>query len=197
MKNIFTKIKSKISKKSVCIFLTAFIVLTLLLNLIGYLFNCKYISLYEAVSEGNKYEIRSGLLMKAMDDVGVCDPESAANVWANGLKIRSAAAQYSVMSSELKAKYAAQLENTFPNWVTGMSSPWVESYTICDKRELDKDTYIYYLQFSTATSAGPAGNYKAVLTIANTGKFWQIVALSTDKGLYPYTGFELKNSMVR
>lgn len=180
----------KISKKSVCMFIVAFIVLTLLLNLIGYLFHFKYISVFEAVSVGNQYEIKSRLLMEAMDDVGVCDPESAAEIWANGLKNRSAAAQYSVMSKQLKDEYAKQLETTFPNWVTGMSSPWVDSYAVCDKRELDKDTYIYYLKFSTATSTGPAGDYNAVLTIANMGRFWQIVALSTDKGLYPYTGFE-------
>jgi hypothetical protein len=159
-----------------------------LLNFAGYIFNIKYISVVKAVSEVNKYEVRSELLMQAMDCVGVCCPEDAAKVWAQGLMKRSAAIQYSTMSIKLKEEYAKELEYTFPNWVTGVSSPWISGYEIKSSQQTD-NSYIYYLILSTATSAGPAGNYNAVLIVAKENNFWRIINIKTDKELYPYTGF--------
>ncbi len=59
----------------------------------------------KVASEINKYEIRSELLMSAMYNVGVCKTEDAAKIWSEGLKMRSAAMQYSVMTKELEEKY--------------------------------------------------------------------------------------------
>ncbi|MEL7571043.1 MAG: hypothetical protein AAGU14_10875 [Eubacteriaceae bacterium] len=179
----------RFAKNNWIISFIVFILLLVLLNFAGYVFNIKYISVVKAVSEVNKYEVRSELLMQAMDNVGVCCPEDAAKVWAEGLMIRSAAMQYSSMSVNLKEKYAKELENTFPNWVTGMSSPWISGYEL-DKIEQTENIYIYYLTFSTATSTGPAGNYKATLTVAKEINFWRIINIKTDKELYPYTGFQ-------
>ena len=71
-------------------------------SILSDIFNIKYISVVKAVSEVNKYEVRNELLMQAMDNVGVCRPEDASTVWAEGLMKRSAAMQYSVMSAKLK-----------------------------------------------------------------------------------------------
>lgn len=179
----------RFAKNNWIISFIVFILLLVLLNFVGYFFNIKYISVVKAVSEVNKYEVRSELLMQAMDYVGVCCPEDAAKVWAEGLMMRSAAMQYSSMSANLKEKYAKELESTFPNWVTGMSSPWISGYEI-KKYEQTDDSFIYYLVFSTATSTGPAGNYNAVLIILKEGNFWRIINIKTDKELYPYTGFQ-------
>lgn len=160
-----------------------------LLNVIGYCFNWRYVSIFAAASETNKYEVRSYLLTEAMDQVGVCCPEDAADVWSNGLVTRSAALQYSVMNKELKEEYANQLEKSAPNWVTGMSSPWVDSYKIVKTQTPSENSRIIELTYSTATSTGPAGDYKAVLTIAKEGDFWRITEISADPGLYPYMGF--------
>ena len=139
----------------------------------------------------NKYEVRSELLIKAMDRIGVCKPEDAVNVWSEGLKMRTAAMQYCVMTNVLKKKYAAQLEETAPNWVTGMSSPWIDSYKIIKKEDKTNEMIIYTVEFETVTSTGPFEKYKAILTIIKEGDFWRISNVSMDEGLYPYTGFSI------
>lgn len=136
------------------------------------------------------YEIRSGLLMNAMDRVGVCAPEDAARLWADGVAGRSAALQYAALSQRLKGEYAAQLEQTFPNWVTGVSSPWVEQYEIVKSDHPSHGHYTYQLRFFTATSSGPAGTLGACLIVAEEDGFWRVAALAYDDGLAAYTGFQ-------
>lgn len=179
-----------LNKKRLCFAIFAVCLLVFaLFNIIGYLFDCKYVSVIAAVSQVNKYEVRSQLLMSAMSRVGVCNPKEAAEVWASGLRERSAALQYSVMTAELKTEYARQLETNAPNWVTGVSSPWVQSFKIIKTESPTENLKIIELEFSTATSTGPAGNYKAVLDIAKENSFWRITKISIDDGLIPYTGF--------
>lgn len=179
----------RFAKNNWIISFVVFILLLALLNFAGYVFNIKYISVVKAVEEVNKYEVRSELLMQSTNYVGVCRPEDAPKVWAQGLMMRSAAMQYSVMSSKLKTEYAKQLDYTFPNWVTGMSSPWISGYEIKKYEQID-DSFIYYLVFSTATSTGPAGNYNAVLIASKEDNFWRIINIKTDKELFAYTGFK-------
>lgn len=136
------------------------------------------------------YRIKSELLMNAMNSVGVSSPKAAAEVWASGLKQRSAALQYAVMTAKLKTEYAKGLEKTFPNWVTGTSSPTVTEYKITKNEKINEDNVAFALVFSTATSAGPAGDYNAYLTITKEGEFWRITNLKTDKGLEAFTGFK-------
>lgn len=161
----------------------------ILVNLVGYFLGCEHISVFAAAKDSNKYEVRSRLLMEAMDSVGVYSPEDAAMVWASGLEKRSAALQYSVMSKELKERYAEQLEESAPNWVTGVSSPWIDSYRIVRIEEPNENTRIIELSFSTMTSTGPAGTYNATLTITRDGDFWRITEIVADPELYPYTRF--------
>lgn len=180
-----------LNKKRLCfaIFLACLLVFALF-NIIGYLFDCEYLSVITAANQVNKYEVRSHLLMSAMNRVGVCSPKEAAEIWASGLEERSAALQYSVMSKQLRTEYARQLETNAPNWVTGMSSPWVQSFKIIKTESPTENLKIIELLFSTATSTGPAGNYSAVLQIARENSFWQITKASIGDELIPYTGFD-------
>ena len=159
------------------------------LNVLGYFYGWKYIGGLAAVAEVNKYQVRSELLMDAMNEVGVCSPEGAAEVWAKGLRRRSAALQYSVMSTELKEDYASQLEDSAPNWVAGQSSPWIQSFEIVSAEQSGEGLYVIELVFSTMTSTGPAGEHRAVLTIARDGDFWRITKISAEPELYPYTRY--------
>lgn len=188
MRLVVSKKAKRVSLLTACAFLLALV----LLNLIGYIFNLKYVSVFAAVAEVNKYEVRAGLLMRAMDSVGVCSPEAAAEVWAKGLRERSAALQYAVMNGALKREYARQLETCAPNWVTGMSSPWVEGYEIKKVESPDESHRIVRMRFSTASSTGPEGVYDAALTMERVGDFWRISGISADEGLYPYTCFRTK-----
>jgi hypothetical protein len=155
---------------------------------IAIVFLCMPAGAPAAAEEPDKFEIRSGLLAEAMGFVGSCSPDGAAGVWAEGLKRRSAAMQYSVMSEQLKKIYATELEETFPNWVTGVSSPWIEKYEIIQNR-IDAENYCFHIRLSTATSSGPAGDYDAVLLVGWESGFWRITEVVTEEELKVYTGF--------
>jgi hypothetical protein len=141
------------------------------------------------ISVSSTYDaIRAELLTDAMDYVGVYSPEAAAEVWAQGLKRRSAAMQYAVMDTDLRTRYAKALETTAPNWVTGTSSPWVSAYAVTAQEQSTPDAYTLTLRIDTATSAGPAQTLHAVLTIEKRGDFWRITEIHGDEGLSAYTG---------
>lgn len=133
--------------------------------------------------------VRNELLLEALDHVGVCDPKSAAAVWAEGLRLRNAALQFSVMDFDLRAEHMARLESTFPNWVTGVSSPWIEGYELLRTTPLGDARAEIELKFATATSTGAAGSYHATLTVERDGAFWRVARIDADEGLSAYTGF--------
>ena len=161
----------------------------LFVNLAGYWMDCASISVLPALRQAEDFEMRSRLLMEALREVGDCDPMEAAETWAGGLVRRSAALQYAAMDDGLKARYEKQLETASPNWVTGLSSPWVEGWRVLRTDSPDEDTRVVELLFSAATSTGPAGEYAATLELSRRGNFWRITKISQDEGLYPYTLF--------
>lgn len=134
--------------------------------------------------------VKVHLLMEAMDDVGVCRPEQAVDVWVQGLMKRSAAMQYAVMDDALRKSYAKSLEKTAPNWVTGTSSPWVSGYAIGRVTETAQGQQLYTISVMSETSTGPAGEYLAVLAVHQDGEFWRIGGISADDGLSAFSGFE-------
>lgn len=150
-----------------------------------------YVNILAVVSQSlpNDFEVRSQLLVEAMNYVGVCFPEDAAAVWAEGLKNRSAALQYAVMGKPLKDEYARQLNETAPNWVTGISSPFISEYQIVNTEAVSNTLQRITLRFSLATSIGTAGEAQAVLDIIKEGSFWRIENIDADKALFPYTRF--------
>ena len=169
------------------------ILVLIILNVFGYVFDLKYITVFSVMEQIDNNEIQSRLLKEAMKEVGVSTPLKAADVWALGLKKRSAALQYVVMSNKLKVKYEEKLKETAPNWVTGISSPWINSYEIISVKEITPKKYEVEMLFSTMTSAGPFGDYNAVLTIQQFGDFWRITNIFTVKELDAYTGFYTVN----
>lgn len=144
-------------------------------------------------TQPNPYQVRSSLLENATDYIGVCSPEQAALVWATGVQSRNAAIQYSVMTKKLKTDYAEQLETTTyqGNWVTGMSSPWVDTFEISDRTVSIPGEIKIAVVFNTISSAGLDGKYQALLTIIKEDSFWRIKSLQMDTGLYAYTGFRV------
>ncbi len=149
-----------------------------------------YVNILAVVSPlPNDYEVRSQLLVEAMNYIGVCCPEDAATVWAEGLKSRSAALQYAVMSKPLKDEYARQLNETVPNWVTGISSPFISGCRIVNTEAVSNTLQKITLRFSLATSAGSAGETQAALDIIKEGNFWRIENIDADEALFPYTRF--------
>lgn len=135
----------------------------------------------------NPYKTRSELLMEATAYTGVATPRQAAQVWAEGLKMRSAAMQYTVMTDKLKQEYAAQLNRLNSNWVTGMSSPSVQGYTVTEIRPTDDAHSEIDLSIEVAATWSPPQFYGAKLWLVREGGFWRIDRLWTHEELYPYT----------
>ncbi len=148
-----------------------------------------YVSAFAYASEPNRYEVRYELLLEAMERIGACTPEEAADIWANGLEMRSGAAQYSVMDAALKKEYAEQLEKSAPMWVTGVSSPWIETYRTVLVQKPEENRQIRHLMFTTQSSTGPGPTYTAKLTLEKEGGYWRISEIQAEKGLEAYTGF--------
>ena len=132
-------------------------------------------------------QVKAAMLTAALDEVGVCSPKDAALLWAKGLKLRSGALQYAVLSHGLKEQYAKTWEQTAPGWVTGVSSPWVSGYEIVGERH-ENGVYTYALEFTTQTSTGEQGVYSAKLTEAMEDGFWRITLIKADEALDVYTG---------
>lgn len=139
----------------------------------------------------SRSEIDNKLLLDAVDNLGVYTPTEVAKIWGSGLKSRNAAIQYSVMSNELKAKYKIDLEKNAPNWVTGVSSPWIDSYSILSIENPSLGIYIVEILFYFSTSIGHYGSSTAFLNISRDNYFSKINKISMEDFLYPYTGFTL------
>lgn len=93
---------------------------------------------------------RIALLEKALSPQTA---QEAALVWAKGVQTRNGALQFAVLSPELqtqmKADYLAM------NWVTGVSSPWVESYKITSQVQ-QGEGWEFEIEYQMMTSTGPA-----------------------------------------
>lgn len=139
----------------------------------------------------SRAEIDNKLLLEAVDSLGVYTPIEAAKVWGAGVKNRNAAQQYSVMTNELQEKYKFDLEKNSPNWVTGVSSPWIDSYSILGIENPSLGIYIVEILFYFSTSTGHYGSSKAFLNISRKNNFSKINKISMEDFLYPYTGFTL------
>ena len=135
-------------------------------------------------------EIKNEQLLGALGRLGACDPTDAVRLWADGVKQRNAAMQYAALSAVLRERYAKDLMLSAPNWVTGVSSPWVDDYRV-DWLELSGSKKRAQVHFFFVTSDGPAQEMKAELTLDKKGNVWYVTALNLDQELVPYTGFSV------
>ena len=63
-------------------------------------------------------------------------PKEIINRFAQAVKTRNGALQYALFSSDARVGLTAEFEHS--HWVTGVSSPWVETYKIVSQKEIDK-----------------------------------------------------------
>ncbi len=136
--------------------------------------------------EINNDAIRSQLLIEALDKYGLYDPIKCANMWASGLKARSGAIQYSTLSKSLKKEYASKINEIAPNWVTGVSSPWVDNFCIVSVSKINNDLYEIKMKISTATSSGPYKAYDVFLTLIREDGFFRINEIKANEEFEAY-----------
>ncbi len=133
-------------------------------------------------NEENKYRIRFELMLTAIDKIGAISAIDAAGIYAEGIKTRNGAMQYEVMSKQLKHKYYQKWEETNPNWVTGVSSPYVSDYKIVNVRVINANKESVIIKFNTATSTGFYKSYYVTLLIVNDNGYWRITEIVADYG---------------
>lgn len=105
--------------------------------------------------------------------------DAAVQTWAKAVQQRNGAVQLAVLAPELQQQTRAQYEEM--NWVTGVSSPWVDSYTI-SKGTPAGDGLAYDVEFKLATSTGSAGSGSVKVTVGQAGGKWAIVGLEEPSG---------------
>ncbi|MBE6012637.1 stalk domain-containing protein [Anaeropeptidivorans aminofermentans] len=143
----------------------------------------KSISLY------SKDKAKLRLLYDAIDRLGAVSPEKAIDIWSQGLIERNAAIQYAVMTDALKESYVKSLEeNGYDFWITGVSSPWVESYEISDKVNTSDIKQEYHIKYNTKTSEG-SYHFNVTLLLIKDGDYWKIEDIAGDEESSAYTGY--------
>jgi len=133
-------------------------------------------------SDNDQFRVKQRIDL--LEQAFICStPEETINLWADGLKTRNGALQFAQFSPELRNTYQQEFEDL--NWVTGVSSPWVESYNIIDKILRADGSYEFKIVFKLETSTGWAGieTYKAAASNLGQGGAdkWMITKL--DKNL--------------
>ncbi|MDF2723067.1 MAG: copper amine oxidase [Paenibacillus sp.] len=119
--------------------------------------------------EGDSLRQQINLLRQA---IAPGSAEDAVRFWANSVKERNGAAQYAVLSPELQKQTLADYEAW--NWVTGLSSPWVDSFDVV-KSGGASETYV--VTFKLKTSTGSAGEQAVKVSAGQADGSWQISGL--------------------
>ncbi|ALS29081.1 copper amine oxidase [Paenibacillus sp. 32O-W] len=108
-------------------------------------------------------------------------PESAkeaAETWAEAVKQRNGAVQYSLLSPEAQKATIDEFEQW--NWVPGVSSPWTDKYTVSLLSSNNKDRYVYTVEFQMKTSTGDAGKGNVEVTVVYKDDRWVITDIEPD-----------------
>lgn len=104
-------------------------------------------------------------------------PEETVQLWAKAVKNRNGALQYALFTEN--AKQGSKASFTHFHWVTGASSPWVETFQIKHLSENSEDgNPRYQIDFDLYTSTGKAGKDQAVVTVAKMGEQWYVQAIA-------------------
>ncbi|MHC1681594.1 MAG: hypothetical protein AB6733_01335 [Clostridiaceae bacterium] len=123
-------------------------------------------------------EAQVNLFKNALDKFGATEPLEAANLYALGFKERNGVYQYSVLCDILKESFIKEMgEPSKSFWVIGVSSPWLEDYTILEDKKLNDNTHEIKLKLHWVAS----GNYneyeEKLLTITRQQDKWCISSI--------------------
>lgn len=121
------------------------------------------------------YDMRVSLLEKALSPGG---PEEAIVKWAEGVQTRNGALEFAVMSPELREQKLEHFKSC--GWVTGTSSPWIESYEVAEQSETLDGVWKYKVEFVLKTSTGDAGSIVSEVLIKRYEDSWLVDEVSEE-----------------
>lgn len=122
--------------------------------------------------EAQSLERQLELLQKA---IAPATAEDAAKQYAEAIKTRNGAWQYALLTPELKL----QKKETFDEmgWVTGVSSPWVDSYEVGEGKQKSIGEWQFDVSFVYATSTGKSDPETEQITVVKISDNWYISKL--------------------
>lgn len=123
-------------------------------------------------------EGRDKLFEKFTEYYNPNSPDEVVELWAKGVQERNGIFQYAALNKGLKEKFKAMAEER-GSWVTGFSSPWVESYKIT-KEKVNQSTWEYKIVFKATTSAPETYTWHATLIISKEENKWRIIDIQKD-----------------
>ena len=123
------------------------------------------------------FESRIDLLEKALAPM---TSDETVQKWAEGVRTRNGALQFAMFSPKVKEKELSSFEK-LGGWITGVSSPWAESYEISKGIPKTQDSFEFQVKFSMATSDGKGFMINNVLVQRNN-KNWYISEIRAEDG---------------
>lgn len=126
-------------------------------------------------AQQNKLEERLRMLEQAIVPT---TPEETVNTWAKAVQIRNGALQYALGTQDVKESLKMTLEHY--HWVTGGSSPWVETYKIVSMEEVNQIEKKYIIEFGLVTSTGFFKKDRAVIGVIKQGNQWFISSIAPE-----------------
>lgn len=124
----------------------------------------------ESKTDSNKDTSQESRISQLERALAPKNAEDAVNTWAEAVKSRNGAVEYAVLSPELKKAMYSDFEET--NWVTGVSSPWVDSYKITDLGKADDGSYRYKVDMVWKTSADSSTGEEYIIVKEYDGNFF-------------------------
>jgi len=104
-------------------------------------------ALEAAKRENELLEQQIYMLEKA---VQASTPEQAIETWARAVKTRNGALQYAMIHPDKRKSLLKEMQER--NWVTGVSSPWLERYKISKGTKQKDGSVLFSVQFDYRTS---------------------------------------------
>jgi len=105
----------------------------------------------------------------------------AVESWARGVKTRNGALQFAVLSPELQMKMRQEFSGN--GWVTGVSSPWVNDFSITNTGS-SENSATYEVRFKLATSTGNTGEDLVKVSVKQNKTTWYITKATSDTKMF-------------
>jgi hypothetical protein len=90
-------------------------------------------------------------------------PKQAIELWILGVKNRSGAVQFAMLSPSLQKHTRKQFEKS--SWGTGQSSPWVDNFRFVRVNKANSTKYQYTVTYDLLTSFAKVGGGQKVITV--------------------------------
>nr|WP_304220268.1 hypothetical protein [Fredinandcohnia onubensis] len=98
-----------------------------------------------------------------MTGLQVSEPKQAVELWIFGVKNRSGAIQYAMLSPSLQNQSRSKFEQT--HWITGQSSPWVSNFRLTKVEKLSESRMRYTVKYDIETSYANFGSGQKIITV--------------------------------